>query len=472
MKMQTVVLIALIVCGCGTNTEALKDSDNDVSASGQTDTSATRQDNASMAPAKTALAAPYTHFLFVQYGPQGRGSRLTLASVTEESVSSRDIYLGNAEIPLCVVNGVAYETYPRYQGQLSAVDLATGVRRYIVPGTPKDTAFDCAGARIFAALRTGEKEAMLRVYDLSNQTYRDLLTIPQWRRFHRLTASPDGKRVAYFGYGKGNGWQLRVVDVRTSEVEEAGPPIRFRTSPLASWSPAYPPHVWADEKTLLAASQESTETRIKLLARAQEALGRKKPLQGWERTRVSVTAIDTATGKYRRIGPLAEKIEACRITLYMPSHGCPTLTRWYAGLERYRVDLASSRLVPVDDPPPLDEHSGGDFRFGGHGRPPGVYHKDKLLEGPNHIAGMGSSPDGRSAVWASTDSARGPDRYELRYCNADEGIVRTIEGARPIRDRVLWLTEADLAPRKIAPSEPADGWKAFSLTDTPSPSKF
>ena len=80
---------------------------------------------------------------------------------------------------------------------------------------------------------------------------------------------------------------------------------------------------------------------------------------------------------------------------------------------------------------------------------------------------MGVSPDGRSAVWSITDSLAGPDDWELRYYNADEKIVRTVEGANPIRRPVLWLSENDLIPQKETLSKPVDGWQAFSFTHAP-----
>ena len=400
-------------------------------------------------------ADPYTHFLFEQYGPQGSGSRLSLASVTEESMSSRDIYLGMASIPLCIVNGVAYE--PSHAGQLSAIDLATGQRRYIAPGTSPGTVFAYANTKIYAVVPGKEKKAILRIYDLAKQTYRDLMTISEWdvHRCPNINISPDGEKLAYLTARNEDGYQLRVVNLRTKEVKEAGAPIRFVPWPYSS-VPMYPPHVWIDKRILLVASQEK--------------LGKSTTSYSLGPAQVSLTAVDSATGESRKVASLAETRSPARVGLYMPLDGYPTLVVKGASFydpKRYRVDLNSSTLIALADPPPLDEHRSGDFRFAGNSSPQKVFHRDKLIEQAKHIMGMGVSPDGRSAVWSITDSLAGPDDWELRYYNADEKIVRTVEGANPIRRPVLWLSENDLIPQKETLSKPVDGWQAFSFTHAP-----
>lgn len=400
---------------------------------------------------KPAGSSTFRHFLFIRRNADApprsdmRTSTLVMATVRPDGFDLRDVWtnrrLSNAEL-LCVLNG---KVYLYLSGDLLCLDIEGG-RCSSIRQDVRSYSYSHVDGWVFCV-----DGGRLHGFDLRREVSRPIAVFGGGFD-GRFAASPDGTRIASFGWagqGLAGSYRLSIVRVEDGKCTDFLETHDFVTSDRSSSIGGKPcPFAWLDDHRILFVKSVPAEED----AAAAEPVRFPNQAVHW------AAVADVATGTTRQVAVLPGAANSTRVTVRPARSGVPALIDLsHRGRTHYSVDLRHNKLVERDELP-----AGLSLRGGGVGTKD-LRHGTKLLGQTDsrapYMAYMAVSPDLRQVVWV------GPRTRGLHYCNMDRGGVRTVGEERYARG-LLWFTDQVLTPR-VQSGPPPDGWRPFEHSEYP-----
>jgi hypothetical protein len=392
-------------------------------------------------------ASKYDHFLYLRHNVvdgAARTTSLVLAEITAEGFEQRDLLskrnLSLNFMPVCVFGGRVYVVR---MTDLIAIDVATGAATKVCPYVSSHT-YD--SGRIYGLVRSQGVGLVLRVFDVSSRTYRDVCTVGDASWEPPVALSPDGKRLAYFMIHQGPNipttFRLTTVDLRSGVAKQVGPDLfSMRFSTGGGMMTEGPTFTWLDPKTILLVRDESDQRGGRGMAGGAES----EPL---------LATLDVETEEMTDMVKLP-RFARRMYEPYLRPLGDDNVPRIVVGqLGQYRIDLKTRQLSE-------DDTLAGPFQWVRGPQPERLLFGEKELFRAQSVPDLAVSPDGCRVLWLTGRSSGNQLRYFSAFDDATRTVARgwlptTDQGHRlPERSILLWIDSNDLEPAE-APEPPSD----------------
>ena len=398
-------------------------------------------------PGEQADIGPWDNFLFIRHNEVDGAavtSTLVLTKVTAKGFKSRDIYtkrnLNSGWDPLCVMNGKVYaiHTYG-----LLEIDLATGKVENLCYRISSSYYYD--SGRLYANVSGGDGSRVLRVFDFSGRSYRDIVPASSHWGPGSFAVSPDHKQLAYFervpikDTSLRHSSRLEILNLATGKIHHPGASIQYFPPMTSSFLGEGPPFVWVDNRTILCIRTQSMHPDFRLNGMLNK-----------------LVTIDTTTGQIKDVVTIPS-------VPFSPFHGRIRFIREMQSSipllalndELYRIDLKAGKLLE-------DDSIGGDYQQQQVNKSFSLSHKAKLIGQHKGNINASVSPDGEQVVWIGGYPAR-----KLNYYNSADKTVRTVARGW-FAGGFLWATDKELKATLKTP-EVSKGWKTFADLPKPKP---
>jgi hypothetical protein len=382
------------------------------------------------------FAAPtgeYNYFLFTRFDDSKPNcwelNTLMMAQITPQKFELTELTsLENDYIELLgVFSGQAYwlDNYRLYRVALASNHKSAQVKTSHIH-------FSERAENILFTLE-GDKKLAVRAYDLRNGTCRYLAALSN-DHVNPIEASPDGKHLAFSIHvpsRKGiNLHQLKIIDVSTGKLRNAGAPIRFDPHPTEGLPIDDVPFAWLSNDDIL---------YIQCEGKIQDGSDRSVIMVGKHTDHVK--RLNIKTGRAAEVAVVPGQTGKSDIRLYKPANE-PTI-KLFINSNGFVVDIPGKALIPEKNDMTLSS-----FRLRKIDLETfQLYHNTKMLA--QKVAGYSvfASPSGSRILWLVYQPIHPTGQQDMYYYDAKVGTTRHVTSlnfASPVAQPVFWFRADDM----------------------------